>query len=117
MFSAACARREGGLSDGPTTACFKSRGSKFKAVNNRDKNFTSHKIQMRMQQLEHSFNRDLVNSIAPIVIQRSANNGLASAAWPALRGRDSSVVSRLSRSPDGQSHLRSRLLLAASIPQ
>ena len=34
-------------------------GSKFKAVNNRDKNFTSHKIQVRMQQLEHSINRYL----------------------------------------------------------
>lgn len=34
-------------------------GSKFKAVNNRDKNFTSHKVQVRMQQLEHSINRYL----------------------------------------------------------
>jgi len=34
-------------------------GSKFKAVNNRDKNFNSHKIQVRMQQLEHSINRYL----------------------------------------------------------
>ena len=34
-------------------------GSKFKAVNNRDKNFTSNKIQVRMQQLEHSINRYL----------------------------------------------------------
>jgi transposase len=34
-------------------------GSKFKAVNNRDKNFSSHKIQVRMQQLEHSINRYL----------------------------------------------------------
>jgi transposase len=34
-------------------------GSKFKAVNNRDKNFTSHKIQVRMQQLEHNINRYL----------------------------------------------------------
>jgi transposase len=34
-------------------------GSKFKAVNNRDNNFTSHKIQVRMQQLEHSNNRYL----------------------------------------------------------
>jgi transposase len=34
-------------------------GSKFKAVNNRDKNFTSHKIQVRMQQLEHSISRYL----------------------------------------------------------
>jgi len=34
-------------------------GSKFKAVNNRDKNFTSHKIQVRMEQLEHSINRYL----------------------------------------------------------
>lgn len=34
-------------------------GSKFKGVNNRDKNFTSHKIQVRMQQLEQSINRYL----------------------------------------------------------
>lgn len=34
-------------------------GSKFKAVNNRDKNFSNHKIQVRMQQLEHSINRYL----------------------------------------------------------
>jgi hypothetical protein len=29
-------------------------GSKFKAVNNRHKNFTEHKIQVRMQQLEEN---------------------------------------------------------------
>ncbi|TAK86264.1 MAG: IS1182 family transposase [Aquabacterium sp.] len=34
-------------------------GSKFKAVNSRDKNFTSHKVQVRMQQLEQSINRYL----------------------------------------------------------
>ena len=34
-------------------------GSKFKAVNNRDKNFSSRKIQVRMQQLEHSISRYL----------------------------------------------------------
>ena len=34
-------------------------GSKFKAVNNRDKNFSSHKIQVRMQQLEQSISRYL----------------------------------------------------------
>jgi hypothetical protein len=34
-------------------------GSKFKAVNNRDKNFSSRKIEVRMQQLEHSINRYL----------------------------------------------------------
>jgi transposase len=34
-------------------------GSKFKAVNNRDKNFTSRKIEVRRQQLEHSINRYL----------------------------------------------------------
>ena len=32
-------------------------GSKFKAVNNRDKNFSSRKIEVRMQQLEHSISR------------------------------------------------------------
>jgi len=32
-------------------------GSKFKAVNNRDKNFTDHKLKARMQQLEESIAR------------------------------------------------------------
>jgi len=35
-------------------------GSKFKAVNNRDKNFTSAKLQRRMQEIEQSINRYLV---------------------------------------------------------
>lgn len=34
-------------------------GSKFKGVNNRDKNFTNHKIQVRMHQLEQSISRYL----------------------------------------------------------
>src|SRR6478736_5958080 len=34
-------------------------GSKFKAVNNRDKNFTPHKLKARMQQLEQSIARYL----------------------------------------------------------
>src|ERR1700730_2724548 len=34
-------------------------GSKFKAVNNRDKNFTDHKLKARMQQLEESISRYL----------------------------------------------------------
>jgi len=34
-------------------------GSKFKAVNNRDKNFTSAKIERRMQQIDESINRYL----------------------------------------------------------
>jgi len=34
-------------------------GSKFKAVNNRDKNFSSHKIQVRMEQLEQNISRYL----------------------------------------------------------
>jgi len=34
-------------------------GSKFKAVNNRDKNFSSRKIEVRREQLEHSINRYL----------------------------------------------------------
>ncbi|SFT84111.1 hypothetical protein SAMN05192563_1004314 [Paraburkholderia aspalathi] len=32
-------------------------GSKFKAVNNRDKNFTDHKLKARMEQLEQSIGR------------------------------------------------------------
>ncbi len=35
-------------------------GSKFKAVNNRDKNFTDRKLQARMQQLEDSIKRYLI---------------------------------------------------------
>jgi len=34
-------------------------GSKFKAVNNRDKNFTQHKVRARMQQLQESIERYL----------------------------------------------------------
>ena len=34
-------------------------GSKFKAVNNRDRNFTSAKVQRRMEQIEASINRYL----------------------------------------------------------
>src|SRR6188508_3280056 len=34
-------------------------GSKFKAVNNRDRNFSHRKIEVRRQQLEHSINRYL----------------------------------------------------------
>ena len=36
-------------------------GSKFKAVNNRDKNFTERKLQARMQQLEESVERYLAD--------------------------------------------------------
>jgi transposase len=36
-------------------------GSKFKAVNNRDKNFTSHKLKARQQQLEQSIARYLAD--------------------------------------------------------
>ena len=35
-------------------------GSKFKAVNNRDKNFTDRKLQARIEQLEDSIERYLV---------------------------------------------------------
>ena len=34
-------------------------GSKFKAVNNRDKNFTGRKLKVRVQQLEESIERYL----------------------------------------------------------
>lgn len=32
-------------------------GSKFKAVNNRDKNFTTHKLEQRIKQIEESIDR------------------------------------------------------------
>src|SRR4029077_16076719 len=34
-------------------------GSKFKAVNNRDKNFTPHKLEQRMRQIDESIERYL----------------------------------------------------------
>ena len=36
-------------------------GSKFKAINNRDRNFTSAKLQRRMEEIESSINRYLVD--------------------------------------------------------
>ena len=48
--------REVGLFDEAVVAID---GSKFKAVNNRDKNFTAHKLKARMQQLEESIARYL----------------------------------------------------------
>jgi hypothetical protein len=45
-------------------------GSKFKVVNNRDKNFTGRKLQARMQQLEDSIKRYLVDSAEPTEMQR-----------------------------------------------
>ena len=41
-------------------------GSKFKAVNNRDKNFTPAKMQRRMAQIEASIARYLVAMDMPI---------------------------------------------------
>jgi chromosomal replication initiation ATPase DnaA len=41
-------------------------GSKFKAVNNRDRNFTRAKMQRRMEQIEESVARYWNNSTAPI---------------------------------------------------
>jgi transposase len=43
-------------------------GSKFKAVNNRDKNFTARKIEARKQQLETSVDSTLLNLIGLIEI-------------------------------------------------
>jgi hypothetical protein len=50
-----CARRLRLFADGVIAID----GSKFKAVNNRDKNFSSRKIDVRMQQLELSISRYL----------------------------------------------------------
>ena len=38
-------------------------GSKFKAVNNRDRNFTAHKLDQRMRQVEESIERYLLSLI------------------------------------------------------
>ena len=40
-------------------------GSKFKAVNNRDKNFTRAKVERRRAELEESVARCVTNSIRP----------------------------------------------------
>ena len=56
-------------------------GSKFKAVNNRDKNFTRAKMQRRMAQIEESVARFCTNSIAQTgrsLRWRSRQNPLAS---------------------------------------
>jgi len=39
-------------------------GSKFKAVNNRDRNFTSAKLKRRMEEIESSINRYLSSEFA-----------------------------------------------------
>ncbi len=46
-------------------------GSKFKAVNNRDKNFTPHKLQARMQQLEEehcALSDELIGAMEPVSV-------------------------------------------------
>src|SRR5277367_1779627 len=48
-------------------------GSKFKAVNNRDRNFTSAKLQKRMEQIEASINRYL--SALDVADQQEAGTG------------------------------------------
>jgi transposase len=48
-------------------------GSKFKAVNNRDRNFTSAKVQRRMEQIEASINRYL--SALDVADQQEAGTG------------------------------------------
>jgi hypothetical protein len=45
-------------------------GSKFKAVNNRDKNFTDRKLQARMEQLEDSISATWSNSTGRTAMQR-----------------------------------------------
>jgi uncharacterized protein YutD len=46
-------------------------GSKFKAVNNRDKNFTERKLQARMEQLEQGIDRYMDDWTGPIESQRA----------------------------------------------
>jgi len=46
-------------------------GSKFKAVNNRDKNFTPHKLEQRMMQIDESIERYLNALDCSVIVQAS----------------------------------------------
>src|ERR1700692_361259 len=66
-------------------------GSKFKAVNNRDRNFTSAKVQRRMEQIEASINRYM--SALDIADQQEAET--AQSKSPKLKERIAALQKRM----------------------
>ncbi len=83
-------------------------GSKFKAVNNRDKNFTAHKLQKRMAQLEESIGRYLGEldraDREPTLSRRAGYRATKEkvAAVKAHMQRLQQVEQQLREAPDGQ---------------
>ena len=83
-------------------------GSKFKAVNNRDKNFTEHKLQARMQQLDASVARYLAEldradrdpSLMPAARVEHLKQKLATV--KAQMGKLREIERKLSEAPDRQ---------------
>jgi transposase len=83
-------------------------GSKFKAVNNRDRNFTSAKLQRRMQEIESSINRYLVAldtadrqepAVAQVKTERLQDK---IAALKAQMRELQQIEARLAEAPEGQ---------------
>ena len=83
-------------------------GSKFKAVNNRDKNFTDRKLKARMQQLEESITRYLAEldradrQPAAVTEARVAQLQDKVAAVRAQMRRLKQIGQQMAKAPDGQ---------------
>jgi transposase len=83
-------------------------GSKFKAVNNRDKNFTDRKLKARMQQLEESITRYLAEldradrEPAAVTEVRVAHLQDKVAAVRAQMRRLQQIGEQMAKAPDGQ---------------
>jgi transposase len=83
-------------------------GSKFKAVNNRDKNFTDRKLKARMQQLEESITRYLAEldradrQPAAVTEARVARLQDKVAAVRAQMRRLKQIGQQMAKAPDGQ---------------
>src|SRR5439155_25076850 len=83
-------------------------GSKFKAVNNRDKNFTDRKLKARMQQLEESITRYLAEldradrEPAAVTEVRVAHLQDKVAAVRAQMRRLEQIGEQMAKAPDGQ---------------
>jgi transposase len=83
-------------------------GSKFKAVNNRDKNFTDRKLKARMQQLEESITRYLAEldrgdrEPAAVTEVRVAHLQDKVAAVMAQMRRLEQIGEQMAKAPDGQ---------------
>jgi len=83
-------------------------GSKFKAVNNRDRNFTSAKLQRRMEEIESSINRylsalDTVDRQEPVVAQPKAERLHGKIAALKIKLQELKEIEvRLNETPDKQ---------------